>query len=258
MTATHHDQVLDILGKAADAVLAALTSLDDWGLAHTRPGQYRHDLVADEAALTVLHDAGMAVLSEESGRTGDGEILVVLDPVDGSTNASHGIPWWATSLCAFDGDGPCAALVVNQALGIRYEAVRGGGARRDGQAIRPSDCTNLNRAIVGLGDYPERHLGWAQFRALGASALELCAVAEGALDAFCVPPGGRIFGWDYLGAFLVCREAGATLAEGDGRELLVTDGSARRPVATATATLMGHLMTAMDGRRPDGLGLRSP
>ena len=44
------------------------------------------------------------VLSEESGRTGvdDSDVVVVVDPLDGSTNAARGIPWFATSLCAVD------------------------------------------------------------------------------------------------------------------------------------------------------------
>ena len=59
---------------------------------------------------------GLGVLSEESGRHHpDRAITVVIDPVDGSTNASRGIPWFATSLCAVDTDGPLAALVINLA-----------------------------------------------------------------------------------------------------------------------------------------------
>ena len=83
-----------------------LGGLDDWGLAGTRPGQYHSDLAADAAALDVLGRAGVGVLSEESGAHDAGrEILVVIDPIDGSTNASRGLPWFATSLCALDGDG---------------------------------------------------------------------------------------------------------------------------------------------------------
>ena len=49
----------------------ALDGLEDWGPAGTRPGQYRLDLAADAAALPILHGAGLAVLSEESGLTGE-------------------------------------------------------------------------------------------------------------------------------------------------------------------------------------------
>ena len=63
--------------------------------------------------------------------------------------------------------------------------------------------------MVGLSGYPPRRLGWKQFRALGAIALDLCAVAGGRLDAYvdCSPSAHGP--WDYLGGLLVCREAGA-------------------------------------------------
>jgi fructose-1,6-bisphosphatase/inositol monophosphatase family enzyme len=230
--------VLEVLTAAAEAVHRAADALDDWGLAGTRPGQYKIDLAADAAALEVLHGAGLAVVSEESGRTGGGgELVVVLDPIDGSTNAAHGIPWYATSLCALDDDGARVALVVNQATGERFEAVRGGGARRNGVPIKASGCTDLSHAIVGITGFPRVHPGWAQFRALGAAALELCAVASGSLDGFVAIGGSWLHGWDYLGGMLVCTEAGAVVGELHGESLIVRDTTRRAPIAAATDSL---------------------
>src|SRR5580658_4869117 len=108
------------------AVRGALDVLEDWGPSGGKPGQYRLDLAADGAALPVLHGAGLAVLSEESGTTGDaGDLLAVIDPIDGSTNAHRGIPFYSTSICILDAEGPRVGLVVNQASGVRYAAVRG-------------------------------------------------------------------------------------------------------------------------------------
>ena len=97
-------------------------------------GQYALDLVADEAALAVLERLPVHVVSEESGvhEHAGASITVVLDPVDGSTNCARDISYWATSICALDGDGALAALVVNQASGTRTVAVRGAGTQRDG------------------------------------------------------------------------------------------------------------------------------
>jgi myo-inositol-1(or 4)-monophosphatase len=143
--------LLEVLHATATAVSGALGALDDWGPSGTIDGQYRHDLAADEAALAVLEGAGVGVLSEESGTRGsDRGLVVVVDPVDGSTNASRGVPWYATSLCAVDADGPRAALVVDQASGVRFEAVRGGGARKDGVPVAPSGCERLEDAIVAF------------------------------------------------------------------------------------------------------------
>ena len=157
-------RLLQVLGEAVHAVRAALDGLDDWGPAGTRPGQYRLDLAADAAALPVLHGSGLQVLSEESGKTGDpaATLMAVIDPVDGSTNAHRGVPFYATSICVLDPEGPLVGMVVNQATGTRFEAVRGGGARRDGGAIAPSGCTDLSSAIVGISGFPGIHPGWAQ------------------------------------------------------------------------------------------------
>ena len=241
--------VLAVLHDAASAVADALAGLGDWGLAGTRKGQYRSDLAADAAAVAVLDKAGLGVMSEESGTTGgDRDVVVALDPVDGSTNAARGIPWYATSLCAVDGDGLRAAVVVNQASGVRFEAVRGGGARRDGSSIQPSGCNVLREAIIGFSGYPPTYLGWSQYRGLGAAALDLCAVADGTLDGYAVVGGSRLGSWDYLGGMLICLEAGAVIAELQDRELITLSHTDRRtPVAAATPALLVELRDASAG-----------
>jgi myo-inositol-1(or 4)-monophosphatase len=241
--------LLAVLHDAATAVRHALDEVTDWGLAADRShaGQYVADQAADAAALGVLLKAGLGVLSEESGLTeGDRPIVVVLDPVDGSTNASRGVPWFATSLCALDDDGPRAALVVNQASGVRYEAVRGGGARCDGAAMSPSDSTALGESIVALSGYPRTYLGWKQFRAFGAAALDLCAVAAGMVDAYIDCSVDAHGPWDYLGGVLICQEAGAAVGDALGRPLVCRLHSDRRtPVAAATPALLEEVRAAL-------------
>jgi fructose-1,6-bisphosphatase/inositol monophosphatase family enzyme len=238
--------LLEVLHAAASAVRAALDALDDWGPAGTRPGQYHSDVHADNAAIAVLDAAGLGVLSEESGvHHAERDVLVVVDPVDGSTNASLGVPWFATSLCALDDDGPRAAVVVNQATGERFDALRGGGARLDGRAVAPTACTRLGNAVVGLAGWPSRHLGWRQYRALGAAALDLCAVACGRLDAYIDCTHDLHGPWDYLGGLLVCREAGAHAVDLEDRPLVVRDPDARRmPMAAATPALLDEVLKA--------------
>ena len=240
------DELLEVLHAAATAVTDALGGLSDWGLAGTRQGQYRSDLAADAAAVVVLDDAGLGVLSEESGTHRlDRPVVVVLDPLDGSTNAARGIPWYATSLCAVDADGPRVSVVVNQASGVRFEAVRGGGSRRDGVTIRSSECALLGEAIIGFSGYPSRYFGWSQYRGLGAAALDLCAVAEGALDGYAVVGGSKLGSWDYLGGMLICTEAGAVMGELQGRDLVTLIHEDRRtPVAAATGVLLEALRAA--------------
>jgi myo-inositol-1(or 4)-monophosphatase len=243
--------LLRLLHQTVDAISAVLHDLGDWGLAGTKPGQYRSDLAADEAALATLLPAGVGVLSEESGLSdADRAVLVVVDPVDGSTNASRGIPWYASSLCALDDEGPVVAVVANLATGTRYEAVRGQGARWDGQPLVPSRCTTLSKAVIGLSGYPEQHLGWRQFRALGAAALDLCSVASGTLDGYLDANENAHGPWDYLGGAFVCQEAGARVADLHGRDLVVRGHADRRtPVAAGTPELLEELCAAGRGGR---------
>lgn len=240
------DEALAGLRLAADAATAAVRASGDFALLDEVRGQHAADVVADRAAVAVLVEEGFGVLSEESGRHHeDRPVTAVLDPLDGSTNAAHGLPWYATSIAAVDGDGLLAAVVVDQVHGTCYEAVRGGGAHRDGEPIGPSPVTELGDAMVGLSGLPPEHLGWRQYRALGAVALDLCAVAEGRLDGYvdCSPSAHGP--WDYLGGVLVCREAGALVEDAAGRDLVVVDFDARRtPVAAATAHLLGELRGA--------------
>jgi fructose-1,6-bisphosphatase/inositol monophosphatase family enzyme len=236
-------RLLEVLDDAVAAVRGALDALEDWGPTGSKPGQYRFDVAADGAALPVLHGAGLAVLSEESGTTGDGPsgLLAVIDPVDGSTNAHRQVPFYATSICVLDAEGPYVGLVVNQATGARYAAVRGNGAERDGSVIAPSGCTELGRAIVGISGFPGTYPGWAQFRALGAASLECCAVAEGVLDAYLTAGRSTLHGWDYLAGLLICREAGGVERERDGKDLVVRDAAPRRLIVAATEELAGRL-----------------
>jgi fructose-1,6-bisphosphatase/inositol monophosphatase family enzyme len=242
------DGLLNLLHETAGAIEAALGDVQDWGLTGGVAGQHHSDLAADAVAVERLRAGGVGVLSEESGRHDpDRRVTVVVDPLDGSTNASRGIPWFAISLCAVDADGPLAAVVVHVGAGHRFTAVRGGGAALDGQPVRPSAVTSLSTALVGLSGYPPTYLGWHQYRALGAAALDLCAVAAGRLDAYidCSPSAHGP--WDYLGGMLVCQEAGAPVVDAQGRDLVVLDHAARRtPVAAATPEL---LAAAVEARR---------
>ncbi|HEV3452459.1 MAG TPA: inositol monophosphatase family protein [Acidimicrobiia bacterium] len=238
-------ELLPLFLDAADAEREAVAALAGPARrAHTdRPGQYQLDLVADAAVLDVLRAAPVRVVSEESGVSGpaDAPITVVVDPVDGSTNCSRHIPYWGISLCALDADGPLCALVGNSATGERYTAVRGQGAWADGAPLRAASTTELDTAVIGVAGLP-RPGPWRQFRALGSLALALCDVAAGRLDGFLDALADQHAPWDYLGGLLACREAGAVVVDGPGRDLVTSDPDARRRVlAGATPPLLDAL-----------------
>lgn len=242
--------MVDLFVDIATSVRQAIHRQSDWGLSGQRPGQYTIDVDADAVVVDRLQAEGFAVLSEESGITAaDQPITVVVDPIDGSTNASAGLPWFGTSFCAVDVDGPLAAVVVNLATGTRWHATRAGGAFRDGAPIRPSDTTQLDDALVAVSGLPTSHFGWDQFRCYGAAALDICSVADGTFDAFIDLSVDAHGAWDYLGALLILREAGGVIIDWHDRDLVALRHDDRRtPIAATNPTLLSALRTAALGQ----------
>jgi histidinol-phosphatase len=164
------------------------------------------------------------VLGEEEGG-GDratGRVWIV-DPIDATANYARGIPIWAT-LIALQVDGDLVLGVVNApALGERYEAVRGGGARMNGRRIAVSGIDRLDEAQVfhaGLEAWPDEDRG----RALGLLSAATrsrgfgdfwghALVARGAGEAMIEP---ELNVWDYAAFQVVVEEAGGRVTQLDG------------------------------------------
>jgi myo-inositol-1(or 4)-monophosphatase len=128
-------------------------------------------------------------------------------------------------------------------------AVRNGGAYRNGERVVPSKRTRVDDAVVALAGLPARILQWQQFRALGCAALALCDVAAGGIDGY-VDGGSFHAPWDYLGGYLMCVEAGATIFDAAGQPLVTTAHQARRQlIAAGTKELADALRPAAGVRR---------
>jgi myo-inositol-1(or 4)-monophosphatase len=172
---------------------------------------------------------GDGVLGEEYGDSastepepGSGAVRWVLDPIDGTVNYLYGLPQYAVSLAAeIDGEA-VAGVVINAATGDEWTATRGGGAWRGDRGLHPSVRTRLDQSLVGTGfgyDAKRRaHQGAVvaqlitrvrDIRRFGAAALDLCAVAEGTLDAYFEK---GLNPWDHAAGGLIAKEAGATVA----------------------------------------------
>ncbi len=197
--------------RTIEAALVNLSATDRRQMTGLRPNQYVLDVVADEAAVPLLVGQGFSVHSEESGfHDLDSEIVVVVDPVDGSRNCSGGLPWYGPSFCAIGYEGPLAALVVNLGSGNRFSAVRGGGASRNGERVVVSKIDALTSALISSDVGAPSVAGLIHTRNLGASAHAMCMVAEGIFDGY-VDVKSWQRPWDYLGAGLVVTEAGGVM-----------------------------------------------
>lgn len=246
------DAVIDLFGRICDRTAAALADNDDWSMSGDRVSQYSVDVVVDAICLEALHGAGFAVLSEESGITAPGgavlddvpDHVVVVDPLDGSTNAALGLPWCATALCLVSDGRPAVSMVANLRTGARFTAAAGRGAFLDGRPLLvPNGETSLEDAIVAINARAPGSFRPRQFRAMGATALDITAVAAGGFDGTVDFAADRIGVWDYLAAVHVLEEAGGVAVDARGRELVVLDPDERRaPVTASTVELLAALV----------------
>lgn len=242
------EKILECFSETATAIESKLSSGLSWSKTGGHVGQHQGDVDADVVGTEILERCGYQVFSEESGFSGgvandpDVDTIVVIDPIDGSTNASRGIPFYAVSLCAVRSGIPVAAMVRNLASGDTYTASADGGSFKNGDPILPSATTEISDAIIGINGYSPKFLGWAQYRAFGSAALELCMVAEGSLDGFIDMSRASLASWDVLGGILICMEAQATVLGSDRSRYILRDlGDRGRVVAAGTWELAHEL-----------------
>jgi myo-inositol-1(or 4)-monophosphatase len=171
---------------------------------------------------------GDGFLGEESGAEPSTTGLTwVVDPIDGTVNFLYGHPTYTVSIAVVEGEPEplrwtaLAACVFTPSTGESFTASRGGGARLDGVAIRPSTPVDLSQSLLATGfayDAVRRAEQGAllgpllsrvrDIRRIGAASLDLCYVACGRLDAY-VERG--LQPWDHAAGALIAEEAGAVV-----------------------------------------------
>lgn len=208
---------------------------------------FRIDARAEEVILAALSDCSCRVLSEECGERvlGGGGPQVLIDPIDGSNNARRGIPVYSTALALVEGGRVGDAVlgyVLNLVSGEEFWAVRGEGAFRNGErmAVLPTEKLEL---VAYEASAPSRDLprlsplltAIRRSRCLGSTAIDLAALAQGALQAVVIPTPSRPF--DFVAGWLLVREAGGVMTnlEGRGLEDLPTDLAHRSTLLAAAS-----------------------
>ena len=182
------------------------------------------------AELEVLHRAGarFTAVSEERGTVefGSADQLVVIDPIDGSTNAKRGLPHHALSIAVADGPTMADvhfAYVYDFGPEEEWTATRGEGAWLDGVRLDPEAPERRSAdgrlELLGVeGSDPRRLLAAGdalaeschRVRAIGAIAITLCQVAGARLDGMVTLRRSRAV--DAAAGQLIVREAGGQVA----------------------------------------------
>ena len=194
------------------------------------------DLAAETAIIDVLKrkEVSFTLISEESGVKKFGvapeECFITVDPIDGSTNFMHGLPFYCCSIAISDkpvlGD-VYAGMVADLVHDTTYTALKDKGAFCNGEKIKPSSTAVLHDSVIGLdlNTYKVKEIvpkltpliaQTKHIRHFGANALELCFVADGSTDAF-VDIRGKLRTTDVAAAFLILKEAGAIVTSPDNQ-----------------------------------------
>lgn len=184
-----------------------------------------------------------SILAEESPpSSGGGAGKWIIDPLDGTTNFSHGVPLFSVSIAYQENEVTQLGGVWNPILEEWFWAERGKGASLNGRRIRVSKTKTLEESLLVTGFPYDRNKRAAYYleiikvflmrthgiRRLGSAALDTCYVASGRFDGYWE------FGlhpWDVAAGALIAKEAGGSLTDFGGRPIdiyvpqtLVTNG----------------------------------
>ena len=228
----------------AAAVMAGLGPIADKAGDIVRDGASRTRRIMHKGRIDLVTETDMAVevmlkkelaallpssdfLAEETAKdTEPGELTWIIDPVDGTTNFAHGLPFVANSIALWRRDRVVLGMVNLPLLGERFTAVEGQGAFLNGKPISVTDQAELVNCLIGTG-FPydvEAHLDEVlrQLRTIlpraqgirrpGAAALDLAFVACGRLDGFYER---SLNAWDTAAGLLLVNEAGGRISEYD-------------------------------------------
>jgi myo-inositol-1(or 4)-monophosphatase len=192
----------------------------------------RIDLIAEKTVIDVIRNRGIeaTIIGEECGRIEGKQGYIIIDAIDGTTNAICGIPFFCCSVAYatdFYLSAVADAAIIDLARGDLYFASKNKGAFLNDKRIfvkqeRTSDFTigiNVSGVKPSIIERLAPIIAEAtHIRQFGANALEMCFVARGFLDAY-IDLRGKIRPTDVAAGYLIAKEAGAKIYSEDGSSL---------------------------------------
>ncbi|HEV8361714.1 MAG TPA: inositol monophosphatase family protein [Candidatus Thermoplasmatota archaeon] len=190
------------------------------------------DKLAEDVAFRSLQEHGVkpTIVSEEAGALrGEEPWTLVMDPLDGTTNAINNLPIYCISLALGQGttDGLVYGLVRNLPTGDVYEAIKGQGATLNGKPLKVRKLVAKEKPTVSVvlgkkaDDFALTLAGtWGNIRSFGCAALETSLVGAGAMDAY-YHGYGSLRVTDIAAGVLIVREAGGECYDGTLKRLVM-------------------------------------
>ncbi len=222
------ENIRKLVREASKVILETLQEYGEESAKKIRMGAYGApsslvDIRAENSIVEMVKEEDMPynIFTEEAGYIDRGyERTIIVDPLDGSYNAEHGIPYFAVSIAiARTGLRDVEyGIVRNVSTGDEYHAIKGRGAHKNGKRLKVNGKKNLY--VVYLGNRAhERAFEIARnvrrVRTMGSASLEMCMVAEGIADLFIYLFKGkgvlRIV--DIAASYLMVKEAGGIVVD---------------------------------------------
>lgn len=250
------------LEAAQEAARRGAEALESWRHRRRVRTKGRFDLVTDadlasqEAIRQVLSKAfpDFAFLGEEGGARGQpGQPTWIVDPLDGTTNYVHDLPFYAVSVALAVDREVLVGVVLDPCRNELFHAARGLGAWLGPQRVHTSQTDNLGDALLSAGFPPNlegrEHLldGWRKLavktrslRRTGSTALNLAYVAAGRNDGFWNP---QVYAWDCAAGAILVREAGGIVSHFDGTPYDLQ----RDEIVSSNGPLHPALLAELDG-----------
>jgi len=194
------------------------------------------DIESERAIVGAIHNRwpDHDIITEESqpGLSGSA-FRWVIDPLDGTVNYVHDIPFFAVSVALEITGALEFGVVYNPFMDEFFHARKGGGAFLNDRPISVSETTRLDRSFLVTGfsyDVRETRENLAQFshillkcqsvRRLGSAAIDMCYCAMGRFDGYWEL---TIMPWDIAAGMVIVEEAGGMVTRIDGGPLSIYD-----------------------------------
>jgi len=192
----------------------------------------RIDLIAEKTVIDVIRKRSVdaSIIGEECGRIEGKQGYIIIDAIDGTTNAICGIPFFCCSVAYatdFYLSTVADAAIIDLTRGDLYYASKNRGAFLNGKRIfvkrEPTSDSTIGINVSGVNHAIVERLApiiaeATHIRQFGANALEMCFVARGFLDAY-IDLRGKIRPTDIAAGYLIAKEAGAKIYSEDGSNL---------------------------------------